>query len=85
MLLRLDLARQLLERLEEARDLLQKALASDEKSFEPGHPSIAHSQSNLAKNQELHRINCLLTAHSFGNKIEPAFLFALLTSSRELR
>jgi Tetratricopeptide repeat len=34
--------------LEEARDLLRKALASDEKSFEPGHPSVASSQSNLA-------------------------------------
>ena len=34
--------------LEEARDLLEKALASDQQSFEPGHPSIAISQSNLA-------------------------------------
>ena len=34
--------------MEEARELLRKALASDEKSFEPGHPSIARSQSNLA-------------------------------------
>ena len=34
--------------MEEARDLLRQALASDEKSFEPGHPSIAISQSNLA-------------------------------------
>ena len=34
--------------MEEARDLLRKALASDEKTFEPGHPSIAISQSNLA-------------------------------------
>jgi tetratricopeptide (TPR) repeat protein len=37
-----------LGQLEEARDLLRKALASDEKTFEPGHPSIASSQSNLA-------------------------------------
>ena len=37
-----------LGQLEEARDLLRKALASDEKSFEPGHPFIARSQSNLA-------------------------------------
>ena len=34
--------------LEEARDLLRQALESDQKSFEPGHPSIARSQSNLA-------------------------------------
>jgi hypothetical protein len=34
--------------LEEARDLLRNALASAEKTFEPGHPSIARSQSNLA-------------------------------------
>jgi hypothetical protein len=34
--------------LPEARDLLRKALASSERSFEPGHPSIAISQSNLA-------------------------------------
>ncbi len=34
--------------LEEARDLLHEALASDEKSFEPGHPSIVIRQSNLA-------------------------------------
>ena len=34
--------------LEEARDLLRMALSSDQKSFEPGHPSIARSQSNLA-------------------------------------
>ena len=31
-----------------ARHSLSRALASDEKSFEPGHPSIARSQSNLA-------------------------------------
>ncbi len=31
-----------------ARHSLCRALASDEKSFEPGHPSIASSQSNLA-------------------------------------
>jgi tetratricopeptide (TPR) repeat protein len=37
-----------LGQLEEARDLLQKALASDERSYEPGHPSIAIRQSNLA-------------------------------------
>ena len=36
------------ERGNEARDLLRRALASDEKSFDPGHPSIAISQSNLA-------------------------------------
>ena len=30
------------------RDLLRKALASDEASYAPGHPSIARSQSNLA-------------------------------------
>ncbi len=34
--------------MEEARDLLRKALASNEQSFEPGHPSIAIRQSNLA-------------------------------------
>ena len=34
--------------LEGARDLLEKALESDQKSFEAGHPSIARSQSNLA-------------------------------------
>jgi tetratricopeptide (TPR) repeat protein len=34
--------------LEEARDLLRQALASDEKSFEPGHPSIALRQWSLA-------------------------------------
>jgi hypothetical protein len=34
--------------LEEPRDLLRKALASNEQSFEPGHPSIAIRQSNLA-------------------------------------
>jgi hypothetical protein len=34
--------------LAEARDLLRKALASDEKTFAPGHPSIAIRQSNLA-------------------------------------
>jgi tetratricopeptide (TPR) repeat protein len=34
--------------LEEARDLLRQALDSAEKSFAPGHPSIARSQSNLA-------------------------------------
>jgi hypothetical protein len=34
--------------LEEARDLLCKALESDEKSFEPGHLKIATRQSNLA-------------------------------------
>ena len=28
--------------------VLREARASDEKSFEPGHPSIARSQSNLA-------------------------------------
>ena len=37
-----------LGQLEEARDLLRKALASAEKKFEPGHPSIATIQSNLA-------------------------------------
>jgi tetratricopeptide (TPR) repeat protein len=37
-----------LGKLEEARDLLCKALASDEVSYAPGHPSIAISQSNLA-------------------------------------
>jgi hypothetical protein len=37
-----------LGQLEEARDLLKKALASDEKTFKPGHPSIAIRQSNLA-------------------------------------
>ena len=37
-----------LGQFEEARDLLRKALASDEKTFEPGHPSIASRQSNLA-------------------------------------
>ena len=37
-----------LGQLEEARDLERKALASAEKTFEPGHPSIARSQSNLA-------------------------------------
>ncbi len=31
-----------------ARDAFSKALVSDEQSFEPGHPSIARSQSNLA-------------------------------------
>ena len=34
--------------LEEARDLLRLALASAEAAFEPGHRSIARSQSNLA-------------------------------------
>jgi len=34
--------------LEEARDLLRMALESGQKSFEPGHPSIAIGQSNLA-------------------------------------
>lgn len=34
--------------LEEACDLMRKALASDEKTFAPGHPSIAIRQSNLA-------------------------------------
>jgi hypothetical protein len=34
--------------LPEARDLLRAALAADERTFEPGHPSIATSQSNLA-------------------------------------
>ena len=34
--------------LEEARDLLRQALESGQKSFEPGYPSIARSQSNLA-------------------------------------
>jgi len=37
-----------LGQLEEARDLLRKALASAEASFEPGHPSIANRRSNLA-------------------------------------
>src|SRR3954464_9704685 len=37
-----------LGQLEEARDLLKKALASAEKTFEPGHPSLARMQSNLA-------------------------------------
>jgi tetratricopeptide (TPR) repeat protein len=37
-----------LGQLEEARDLLREALASAEKTFEPGHPSIATHQSNLA-------------------------------------
>ena len=32
----------------EACDLLRNALAFDEKTFEPGHPAIARSQSNLA-------------------------------------
>ncbi len=32
----------------EACGLLRKALASDEKTFEPGHPSIANRQANLA-------------------------------------
>ena len=31
-----------------ARHAYSRVLASDEKSFEPGHPSIARSQSNLA-------------------------------------
>ncbi len=34
--------------LEEAEKLLRAALASDEKSYQAGHPSIARSQSNLA-------------------------------------
>ncbi len=34
--------------LEEARDLLRGALESARRSFEPGHPSIAVRQSNLA-------------------------------------
>jgi hypothetical protein len=34
--------------LPEARDLLRAALASDQRSFEAGHPSIALRQSNLA-------------------------------------
>jgi tetratricopeptide (TPR) repeat protein len=34
--------------LREARDLLRKALASDEASYAAGHPSIARGQSNLA-------------------------------------
>ncbi|MBI4908727.1 MAG: tetratricopeptide repeat protein [Acidobacteria bacterium] len=33
---------------EEARDLLRKALASDEKTYAAGHPTIATKQSNLA-------------------------------------
>ena len=33
---------------EEGAELLRKALASDEASFEPGHPAIAVKQSNLA-------------------------------------
>ena len=32
----------------EAKEVLERALASAEKSFEPGHPSIAIRQSNLA-------------------------------------
>ena len=35
-------------RYSDARRALAAALASDEKRFEPGHPSIARSQSNLA-------------------------------------
>jgi tetratricopeptide (TPR) repeat protein len=37
----LALVLQDLGQLEEARDLLQRALASDEKTFELGHPAIA--------------------------------------------
>ena len=37
-----------LGQLDEAGDLLRQALASDEKSFEPGHPNITVRQSNLA-------------------------------------
>jgi hypothetical protein len=44
-----------LGRLEEARDLLRKALASYEKSFEPGHPSIAAIQLNLSTVRVLQR------------------------------
>lgn len=40
--------RQTMGRFTAARDLLRKALASAEGSFESGHPSIARSQSNLA-------------------------------------
>src|SRR5579871_3668893 len=35
-------------RYSDARRSLARALASDEKTYEPGHPSIARSQSNLA-------------------------------------
>jgi eukaryotic-like serine/threonine-protein kinase len=34
--------------LSEARDLIRSALASDENTYEPGHPAIAIKQSNLA-------------------------------------
>jgi tetratricopeptide (TPR) repeat protein len=37
-----------LKELEEARDLLRKALGTAENSFPAGHPAIARSQSNLA-------------------------------------
>ena len=33
----------------EARDLLRKALASDQQSFPQGHPHIATDQANLAR------------------------------------
>lgn len=34
--------------VEQARDLLQQALTSLERSFEPGHPDLAIRQSSLA-------------------------------------
>jgi tetratricopeptide (TPR) repeat protein len=37
-----------LGQLEEARDLLSKALASAQNTFQPGHSMIATIQSNLA-------------------------------------
>jgi tetratricopeptide (TPR) repeat protein len=39
---------QTMGRFTAARHAFSRALASDEKAFEPGHPSIARSQSNLA-------------------------------------
>ncbi len=45
---RLGVHYQALGRYSDARRALSEALASDEKTFEPGHPSIAIRQSNLA-------------------------------------
>ncbi len=58
--------------MEEARDLLRQALASDEKSFEPGHPDIARSQSNLA--MVLNNLGQLEEARDLLRKSYSAFL-----------
>ena len=67
--------------MEEARDLLRQALASDEKSFEPGHPSIAIRQSNLA--MVLQHLGQLEEARDLLRKSYSAFLERLGTRPSE--